>query len=35
MSTIEPAKVLTLAGIALIFGAAVIIVGLNVVHWAL
>lgn len=35
MSHIDPAKVLLGAGIALVVGATVIIVGLNTLHWAL
>ena len=35
MSHIDPAKVLTVAGIALVVGATIIIVGLNALNWAL
>jgi hypothetical protein len=33
-SNIEPAKIMTVAGIALIMGAAVVIVGLSALNWA-
>ena len=35
MSHIDPLKVLTGAGIALVVGATVIIIGLNTLNWAL
>ncbi len=35
ISQIEPSRIMTIAGIALVVGAAVVIVGLNVLHWTL